>query len=212
MRRLFAAFVLASTVSLSAMIPSASAQIPGFQSFGFTGNQPFFSTGLNAGLVQCQAGGQINPTTGNVTPFFQATAIAPVPGPGPCVPPIGFGLGGLQGCVAANGIGQNNIGQLSAQAVPNGTANTALTGLAGLGCNLGGLNGALPGLGLAGGFNLGGLNGALPGLGLGGTGFFGGIGGLSTVGINGAVNGIGTVNNGIAGLNCVPAGPVIICQ
>jgi hypothetical protein len=131
MRRLFAALVLASTVSLGAMVPTASAQIPGFQSFGFTGNTPFFATGLNAGVVQCQAGGQINPTSGTVTPFFQATAIAPVPGLGPCVPPIGLGFGlGLPGI------------------------NPGLGGF-----NVGGLNGALPGLGLGGTGFFGGIGG-----------------------------------------------------
>ena len=57
-------------------------------------------------------------------------------------------LGGLGcGSVAANGIGANNVGQISAQAVPTGTGSN----LGGAGCGIGGLGG------------LGGLGFGLPG-------------------------------------------------
>lgn len=236
MRRLFAAFVLASTVSLGAMIPSASAQIPGFQSFGFTGNTPFFSTGLNAGVVQCQAGGQINTTTGAVTPFFQATAAAPVLGPGPCVPPIGFGLGGfgLGGVAGQGGLGAGGLANLTlAQAIglglgtataagnvitftPTGGTGIALT--AGQTLNTTTLGqlcaanvNACANFGLTGGFGLG-LNG------LGGNVFPFGLNGANTlnnlVGFPGSFfgNGLGFGNGffgGIGGLNQVGVGGAV---
>jgi hypothetical protein len=140
------------------------------------------------------------------------------------------GLGGL-GCgfVAQNGIGANNVGQISAQAVPPDVGNN------GAGCfngGLGGLSGVNSGIGFGG---LGGLVNP-PGFGPGNPIGVGGLGGLGVTGLGGAfglpgglvnppgfgpgnpigVGGFGGVGGigGVGGLgqNCVPAGPVIICQ
>jgi hypothetical protein len=78
------------------------------------------------------------------------------------------GVGGLGCGVAANGIGANNVGQISAQAVGNGVANN------GLGCGLGGFGGLAnpPGFGLGNPIGVGGFGGGF-GLGGFGTGFGG---------------------------------------
>jgi len=114
MRRLVAALVLAGTVSMSVMAPSASAQGfggfpyggfgfgPQLESYGFSGNTPFYSTNFSGPFgVQCQYGAYLGNSgssagslaslssinTSNLTPFFTASASGPVFGPGPCTPP-----------------------------------------------------------------------------------------------------------------------------
>ncbi len=113
MRRLVAALVLMGTLSLSIMVPSASAQwIPGpfpvgpggapgpvLESFGVTGGVPYSSTQFfGPGGIQCQYGGYVSPGalgaglgigtlgTTQVSPFFNASVYGPF-GPGPCTPP-----------------------------------------------------------------------------------------------------------------------------
>jgi hypothetical protein len=230
MRRLFAAFALASAVSLSAMIPSASAQGVGFFqppfNTGLAGctnlngvNQALFPTLPNPliGVTQCPLGfnnglglgvGGTGQLSAQALPGNNALGLgANNLGLGFGFPGLGFGgIGGL------NGVG--GTGQLSAQALPG---NNAL----GLGANNLGLGFGFPGLGfgLGGGLGFGGLNGlgvggtgqlsaqALPtntGLGFGGgLGAFGGLGfGLGGLfGVNGGVNGFG--------FNCISLG--IIC-
>jgi hypothetical protein len=120
MRRLAAALVLMGALSLSVMVPGASAQwgpvgpwgAPPqgqfLQSFGTTGGVPYASTQFfGPGAIQCQYGGYLQPPgllggLGNgasqQAPFFNASVYGPF-GPGPCTPPPGllgggFGLGG----------------------------------------------------------------------------------------------------------------------
>jgi hypothetical protein len=147
MRRTVAAVVLAGLVSLTTMVPSASAQIPGLESWGFSGNTPFFSTSLfGPGPVQCQFGGFVNAAgvgggvagvgVGNVTPFFTASAAGPVPPiPGPCTPPpfLLGGLGGLGGLgvggLGVGGVGAGGISSLTlAQALGLGIGTTTTVG------------------------------------------------------------------------------------
>src|SRR3954447_8726490 len=153
MRRLFAALAVAGTVSLSAMVPSASAQGIGFNPPGFGFGNPIGTGGLG-GLGVTGIGG------------------------------IGGGLG--CGFVAQNGIGANNTGQISAQAVPTGNNNVG-----GQNCGIGGIGG-LGGLGF-------GLPGGLvnpPGFGFGNPIGVGGLGGLGVTGLG-----------GLGGLGCGSGGP-----
>lgn len=147
MQRFVAALVLAGTMSMSVMVPGASAQgfggfggFPGgfgpqMESFGFSGNTPFYSSSFSGpGGIQCQYGGYLGGSgnsgssqsniTGfsnlgsisrnNVTPFFTASAYGPVFGPGPCTPPSFatpfFGQGGGFG---GNQLGSGGLGSLS---------------------------------------------------------------------------------------------------
>ena len=141
MRRTVAAIVLAGLVSMTALVPSASAQIPGLESWGFSGNTPFFSTSLfGPGPVQCQFGGYVGVGgagatslgAGNVSPFFTASAAGPVPPiPGPCTPPPfllgGLGLGGVGG-VGSLGLGGGIANLTLAQALGLGLGTTATAG------------------------------------------------------------------------------------
>src|SRR3954468_7936627 len=150
MRRLFAALAVAGTVSLSAMVPSASAQGIGFNPAGFGCGTPIGTGGLGG---------------------LGVTGIGGIGG-------IGGGLG--CGAIAQNGIGANNTGQISAQAVPSANNNVG-----GQGCGIGGVGG-LGGLGF-------GLPGGLvnpPGFGFGNPIGTGGLGGLGVTGFGG-IGGIG---------------------
>jgi len=155
MRRLVAALVLMGAISLSAMVPSASAQWgpvgpwggppPGgfLESFGTTGGVPYASTQLfGPGSIQCQYGGYLQPPGAlggvgglgiggpQVSPFFNASAYGPF-GPGPCTPPPGLLSGGIGGgglglgCQAVNPV--NTLAGLIA--VGQGTSTTTAGGV-----------------------------------------------------------------------------------
>jgi hypothetical protein len=218
MRRTVAAIVLAGLVSMTTMVPSASAQIPGLESWGFSGNTPFHSTSVfGPGPVQCQFGGFLNTAgvgggvagvgVGNVTPFFTASASGPVPPiPGPCTPPP-FLLGGLGG-LGVGGVGAGGISSLTlAQALGLGIATTTTSGgvtsvtiagqtrtlTAGQSLSNTTVGTLFPNLGVGAGAGLGvnglGFNTGLSGL--------GGLGGLGTgFGFNTGLTGLG----GLGGL------------
>jgi hypothetical protein len=227
MRRLFAAFVLASTMSLSALVPSASAQgllnPPGFGPFnppgfcnppGFGPGNPvgFGAGGLGLGLNGVGVFGTVGQLSAQAVGNTGVNAVG-LGGLGcglGALNPPGFGLGnpigvgGLSGLTPFGVTGgvtgggvTGNFGQLSAQAVPIND---------GVGTGLGAL-------GLGGGGFFGGIGGLTnpPGFGLGNPIGVGGLGGLTPFGVTGGVTG-GGVGTGLNGLNCIPQGAFIVCQ
>ncbi len=237
MRRFVAALVLMGTVSLSVLVPSASAQwIPGpypvgpfgapgpvMESFGVTGGVPYSSTQFfGPGGIQCQYGGYVLPGalgtgTPQVSPFFNASAYGPF-GPGPCTPPPALLAGAATGLGTSCATLNPNTTLANLVALGLGTSTTTAAGvtLFTLTCTgqtftlATGTNLATATLASLPGFTgLGGVLGlaGLPGVGLPGLSGLAGLGSLGLLG--GTVTGTGGCPAGLTG---VSVGSVTICR